>query len=146
VGLGGERPPARKVEQEQIMLVPDKKEYAAGDTAGSWCRRRSTRPRACSPCAARHRRRSPLRHDRTDHHDRGPDRRQPHPNLHVQVDLVGSAPRTDDQGEPAKDLPPRPAFAAGTVELKVPPLRRTLALEVEPAAARSRPAVRPRST
>ena len=28
------------------------------------------------------------------------------PNLHVQVDLAGSAPRTNDQGEEMPDVPP----------------------------------------
>jgi uncharacterized protein YfaS (alpha-2-macroglobulin family) len=46
------------------------------------------------------------------------------PNVHVQVDLVGAAPR--EPGKPAL----RPAFASGTIELKVPPLSRTLAMEV----------------
>ncbi|HET8647049.1 MAG TPA: alpha-2-macroglobulin family protein, partial [Vicinamibacteria bacterium] len=46
------------------------------------------------------------------------------PNVHVQVDLVGAAPR--EEGQPGT----RPAFASGTVDLRVPPLSRTLAVEV----------------
>ncbi len=30
---GGEKPPAREVKQERVQLIPDKKDYAAGDTA-----------------------------------------------------------------------------------------------------------------
>jgi len=37
------------------------------------------------------------------------------PNLNVQVDLVGSAPRVDDQGEPLSGAPDRPAYASGTL-------------------------------
>ncbi len=54
------------------------------------------------------------------------------PNLHVQVDLVGSAPRTDDQGEPVEGVPPRPAYATGELSLSIPPLQRTLSLQVTP--------------
>ena len=54
------------------------------------------------------------------------------PNVHVQVDLVGAAPRTSDAGEPDPKAAPRPAFAAGAVELRVPPRQRTLALRVTP--------------
>ena len=52
------------------------------------------------------------------------------PNLHVQVDLVGAAPRTDDRGEVIADVDPRPAYGSGQLNLSIPPLRRTLALEV----------------
>ena len=41
---------------------------------------------------------------------------------------MGEAPRTDDQGEPRPDLPTRPAYACGSLNLSVPPLSRTLAL------------------
>ena len=30
---GGDQPPARDVAQEQVQLIPDKKEYTAGNTA-----------------------------------------------------------------------------------------------------------------
>ena len=39
------------------------------------------------------------------------------PNLNVQVDVVGSAPRTDDDGNPYPDVPNRPAYATGTLDL-----------------------------
>ncbi|MCB0090673.1 MAG: hypothetical protein KDE54_22385, partial [Caldilineaceae bacterium] len=47
---------------------------------------------------------------------------------------VGAAPRLDDQGEVAPELPERPAYASGNLSLSVPPLARTLALSVTPAA------------
>ena len=61
------------------------------------------------------------------------------PNVHVQVDLVGAAPRLNDAGEPLPDAPKRPAYATGELNLKVPPLARTLALEVSPRDARLEP-------
>src|SRR5690606_13140692 len=61
------------------------------------------------------------------------------PNLIVQVDLVGAAARLDDAGLPAAGLPKRPAYATGSIELSVPPRRRTLSVAVTPAAARVAP-------
>jgi hypothetical protein len=57
------------------------------------------------------------------------------PNLHVQVDLVGSAPRTNAQGEPLADLPSRPAYATGSLELRIPPLNRALTVSAVPQSA-----------
>lgn len=54
------------------------------------------------------------------------------PNLNIQVDLVGSAPRSDDKGETLDNVPPRPAYASGQLNLKIPPLQRTLSLQVTP--------------
>jgi uncharacterized protein YfaS (alpha-2-macroglobulin family) len=54
------------------------------------------------------------------------------PNIHVQVDLAGSAQRVDDEGNPVADVEPRPAFAVGALSLSVPPLNRRLTLDVQP--------------
>ena len=61
------------------------------------------------------------------------------PNLQVQVDLVGKAPRVDDKGEIVTDLPPRPAYASGNLTLSIPPLHRTLAVKVAPGVSRLAP-------
>ncbi|MGH9903575.1 MAG: alpha-2-macroglobulin family protein, partial [Pyrinomonadaceae bacterium] len=50
----------------------------------------------------------------------------------VQVDLVGSAARTDDQGKTVENLPKRPAFAKGALNLSVPPLSRRLQVAATP--------------
>ena len=42
------------------------------------------------------------------------------------------APRLDDQGEPLSNVPPRPAYASGALNLSIPPLLRTLDVEVTP--------------
>ena len=55
------------------------------------------------------------------------------PNVNLQVDLNGSAPRTGDQGEELPGAAPRPAYATGQLTLDVPPQQRTLAVAVEPA-------------
>ncbi len=54
------------------------------------------------------------------------------PNLSIQVDLVGAAPRTDDRGEALPGVPDRPAYATGQLDLSIPPLQRTLTLAVTP--------------
>ncbi len=54
------------------------------------------------------------------------------PNVYVSVDLAGSAPRYDDDGEILEDLPRRPAYASGSLNLTIPPLSRELSLTVEP--------------
>src|SRR6185295_18414271 len=61
------------------------------------------------------------------------------PNLYVQVDIVGEQVRTDDAGNPDPKLPKRPAYAAGSIDLQIPPKARTLNVEVTPAAAKLGP-------
>ena len=69
------------------------------------------------------------------------------PNLYVQVDLVGSAPRVDDDGKPDDKLPRRPAYGKGQLNLPVPPVTRTLKVGVKPRATQaSSRAARPGST
>ena len=137
---GGEEPAAREVAQEQVKLVPDKKEYADGATAEvlvqapfypaegvvSWRRSgivKSERITMTGPSTV-------IKVPITD---------AMVPNLHVQVDLVGAAPRTDDKGLPDPSLPKRPAYAVGQLDLSVPPKKRTLAVSVTPAAAKLAP-------
>jgi len=50
------------------------------------------------------------------------------------LDLTGAAVRVDDKGEPLPDLPLRPAFATAQLTLSIPPVNRTLTLEIKPEA------------
>src|SRR5690606_32571896 len=52
------------------------------------------------------------------------------PSITVQVDLVGAAPRRGEDGKIDPTLPKRPAYAVGAVALSVPPRQRTLSLSV----------------
>ena len=61
------------------------------------------------------------------------------PNLYAQVDLVGSAPRVDDDGKPDDKLPRRPAYGKGQLNLPVPPVTRTLKVGVKPRASKLEP-------
>ena len=125
---GGRLPPRRDLEQEEVTLVPDRKEYGAGDVArvlvlapfapaeGLLTLRRSglLREERFSMTEASHTLEIPLEEAWT-------------PNVHVQVDLVGSAPRDEAPGAPR-----RPAFASGALDLAMPPDARRLGVEVEP--------------
>ncbi len=57
----------------------------------------------------------------------------------MQVDLVGSAARINDDGKPDDRLPRRPAYGKGAIDLPVPPVTRSLLLDVMPRAARIEP-------
>jgi uncharacterized protein YfaS (alpha-2-macroglobulin family) len=137
---GGDTPPARDVTQEQVTIIPGAKELAPGDTAellvqapfypaeGVMSTRRSgvvatSRFTMTGPTYT-------LRVPITDGFT---------PNLTVQVDLVGAAARVDDDGKPDAALPKRPAYASGSIELKIPPRRRTLSVAITPASAKVGP-------
>jgi alpha-2-macroglobulin len=130
---GGQRPTQAEVEQEEIELIPDRKEYRDGDTAeilvqapfypaeGVMTLRRSGLVRA-----ERFTMNSP------SHTLRVPVKDADVPNLHVQVDLVGAAVRENSKGEPDQSLPARPAFASGALNLSIPPLKRRLQVTATP--------------
>jgi uncharacterized protein YfaS (alpha-2-macroglobulin family) len=130
---GGQRPPARNVEQEKVTLIPDKETYQPGDTAKILVQSPFTPAEGMLTVQ----RNGILYTTRFEIEDGTttleiPIEEKYIPNLNIQVDLVGSAPRTDDNGETLKDVPPRPAFASGQLNLKIPPLQRTLSLQVTP--------------
>jgi len=128
---GGQQPPARKVEQEKITLIPDKETYQPGDTAEILVQSPFSPAEGMLTVS-----RSGILYTTRFHIDDSsitlniPIEEEHIPNLNIQVDLVGSAPRTDDQGELLANVPPRPAYATGTLNLSIPPQQRTLSLEV----------------
>jgi uncharacterized protein YfaS (alpha-2-macroglobulin family) len=142
---GGERPPSRNVEQEAVSLIPDKEIYQPGDVAEILVQAPFS-PAEGQLIVSRS---GILYTERFEIEDETITLKIPivdaHiPNLHVQVDLVGSAPRVDDQGEVIEDIEPRPAYATGNLNLNIPPLQRTLSLlvtadesELEPGAESS---------
>src|SRR6185369_7546393 len=129
---GGKLPPDRDVEEEKVELIPDRKEYKNGDTAqiliqapfypaeAAMTLRRSgivkvTRFRVDGPTDTL---RLPIEEAWT-------------PNVHVQVDLVGTEPRAVLQTAAAAESR-RPAFASGEINLSIPPLSRKLNVVVTP--------------
>ncbi|MFN8383439.1 MAG: alpha-2-macroglobulin family protein [Anaerolineales bacterium] len=130
---GGKIPPSRKVEQEKITLIPDQETYQPGDTAKILVQAPFSPAEGLLTVA----RGGIISTTRFTVEDGSttlsiPIEDKYIPNLGIQVDLVGSAPRTDDNGEPIADVPPRPAFASGQLNLSIPPLQRTLSLQVSP--------------
>jgi uncharacterized protein YfaS (alpha-2-macroglobulin family) len=137
---GGDRPPAREVEQERVQIIPDKKEYRAGDVAEllvqapfspaeavvSWRRSGIVKTERITLSGPTAKVQVPITEGMV-------------PNLIVQVDMVGAAARTDDKGVPDTKLPKRPAYAVGTIDLPVPPKQRTLHVTVAPSAAKVAP-------
>ncbi len=137
---GGERPPAREVEQEEATLIPDKKNYKPGDTAEILVQS----PFHPAQGLLSIRRSGIVSTERFDMNGPTTTLKVPitdayTPNLFVQVDLVGAAPRLDDKGKVATNLPERPAYAKGMLNLAVPPVERTLKVVVKPRAKKIEP-------
>jgi len=134
---GGNSPPARGVKQEEASLVPDKQEYAVGDVAEILVQSPFAPAEGLLTVA-----RNGFVYTETftvTEEDPTATLQIPIeetylPNITVMVDLVGSAPRLDADGNELSDLPERPAFASGQLTLNIPPVTRALTLEVEPAA------------
>lgn len=130
---GGQHPPARQVEREEVTLIPDKETYQPGETAQILVQS-PFNPAEGLLTVSRSGTLYTQRFTITD----GtatlniPIREEHIPNLQIQVDLVGESPRVDDKGEILTGIPPRPAYATGTLNLKIPPVQRTLSLEVTP--------------
>jgi uncharacterized protein YfaS (alpha-2-macroglobulin family) len=130
---GGKNPPRRDVSQEKVELIPDRKEYRAGDVAEILVQAPFTPAEGILTL-----RRSGLvrterfQMDGPSHTLRVPVEEGFTPNVYVQVDLVGAAARVGDNGEADEKLPKRPAFASGSLNLSVPPLARKLLVTATP--------------
>ncbi len=139
---GGQRPPSREVEQEEVTLIPDSDSYQPGDVAEILVQSPFTPAEGLLTVN-----RSGILYTERfliDAHAGTYTLQIPidaaHiPNLNIQVDLVGSAPRLDDQGNEVPDAPARPAYASGFLNLIIPPLQRTLELEVSPEVTKLEP-------
>ncbi len=137
---GGKRPPARKVEHEEISLIPDKETYQPGDIAEILVQPPFYPAEAVLTVS-----RSGILY--TEHFQieaetatlKIPVENTHIPNINIQVDIVGSTPRVNDAGEAIPDVPDRPAYATGNLNLKVPPLSRTLDLSAIPQESELEP-------
>jgi len=138
--LGPDLPQNPELRQDQVDVVADKEQYAPGETAELLV----MAPFAPAEGVLTLRRQGvvELRRFKMDQLSAlltVPVQSAYVPNITARVDLVGARQRDDEQGPPDPSLPKRPAFATGQVELKVPPLDRTLDVRVRPV----RPAVKP---
>ena len=137
---GGKQPQSSRLEQEELQLIPAKRDYQPGETAEILVQ---------SPFSPAD---GVVRVVRGDHaqivrfHLDGPTytakikvEEWMIPGFTVDVNVNGSAERVDADGVAKPDLPRRPAYAAGSISLRVPPTLRTLGVEVTPAAAKTEP-------
>ena len=137
---GGRQPSAPRVGQEEAPLIPDRQEYQPGEVAEILVQAPFapaegllTLRRAGIVHTERFRMEEAthtLRVEMTEAHI---------PNVHVQVDLVGGANRLDRKGETDPGLPPRPAYARGTLNLSVPAHSRTLSVQATPRSTTLEP-------
>ncbi len=137
---GGDTPPSRDLKQERVQLIPDRKEYAHGQTAEILVQA----PFFPAEAVISTRRSGIVSVQRASLTGPTTTIKVPItdalvPNVYVQVDLIGSAPRTTDQGLPDPALPRRPAYAVGQLSLPVPAKQRTLAVSVVPSVAKLAP-------
>ncbi len=141
---GGKTPPKRNVEEEEVEIIPSKKDYAPGDVAELLV----VSPFTPAEGVLTLRRDGIVKTERFSMKDSSMTLRIPIddkylPNIYAQVDLVGAAPRTNDDGTPAslpanksrQDAggPMRPAFASGNINLAISTASRKLTVSAEPA-------------
>jgi uncharacterized protein YfaS (alpha-2-macroglobulin family) len=137
---GGQRPPSRNVEQEEVQLIPDGESYQPGDTAeilvqSPFFPAEGLLTLQRDGIVSQER----FTMDEPTYTLQIPIEDAHIPNVFVQVDLVGSAPRLNDADEAQTDLPERPAYATGQLNLQVPPISRTLRVDAIPQEARLEP-------
>ncbi|MEO8073084.1 MAG: alpha-2-macroglobulin family protein [Acidobacteriota bacterium] len=130
---GGQTEPKRTVEQEEAQIIPDKKDYAAGDVAEFLVI--SPFPNAEGVLTLR--RDGIVKTERFSMKETSTILRIPLeekylPNIYAQVDLVGASARTNDKGETDEKLAKRPAFASGEINLSISTDSRKLNVSAEP--------------
>ncbi|HQU86137.1 MAG TPA: alpha-2-macroglobulin family protein, partial [Pyrinomonadaceae bacterium] len=130
---GGKTPPKRNVEQEEVQLIPNKKEFAPNDVAELLVM--SPFPNAEGVLTLR--RDGIVKTERFSIKDSSvvlkiPLEEKYLPNIYAQVDLVGAANRTNDKGEIDEKLAKRPAFATGNLNLAITTKSRGLTVSAEP--------------
>lgn len=144
---GGKQPVSRRVDLEKIDLIPDREQYQPGDTAKLLVQS----PIVPAELLYTVRRNGMVEQRRLRMEEPTmtlsvPIKNSYFPNFTVQVNAVGEQPRLGPDGEPDPNLPKRPAYAVGSIVLKVPPTERTLSLNVTPAEARVSPAAKTSAT
>lgn len=137
---GGQTVPQRNVQQESVVLIPDKESYQPGETANILVQAPFSPASGLLTLA-----RDGIVSSEPFTLENGvatleiPIEESYLPSLNVQVDVNGSASRLDDKGNPLADVPARPAYASGSLQLNIPPLSRTLAVTATVAAEKVDP-------
>ncbi len=137
---GGDQPADRNLEQETITLIPSKKTYEPGETAEVLVQ---------SPFAPAEGvylivregivQSVPFKVEKDAVTLKIKIEEWMIPGFSVLVYLNGMADRVGDDGKPNPKLPKRPAFAANSLSIEVPPTLRTLSVVATPKALRIEP-------
>ncbi len=130
---GGKTPPKRNVEQEEVQIIPSKKDFAPGDVAELLV----IAPFTPAEGVLTLRRDGLVKTERFTMKDSSITLKIPLdekylPNITAQVDLVGAEARTDDKGEVDPKLAKRPAFASGNINLSISTASRKLTVTADP--------------
>jgi uncharacterized protein YfaS (alpha-2-macroglobulin family) len=138
---GGKVPPKRTVEQEEVQIIPNKKDFKAGDVAEILV----MSPFVGAEGVLTLRREGLVKTERFTMKDSTTTLKIPLdekylPNITAQVDLVGATSRTNDAGEVDEKLAKRPAFASGSINLQISTASRELKVTAEPRDKNIEPA------
>jgi len=130
---GGKTPPKRNVEQEEVQIIPSKKDFAPGDVAEILV----ISPFTPAEGVLTLRRDGIVKTERFSMKDSSITLKIPLvekylPNIYAQVDLVGAAARQNDKGEVDPKLSNRPAFASGNINLSISTAARKLTVSADP--------------
>ncbi|HJS52550.1 MAG TPA: alpha-2-macroglobulin family protein, partial [Pyrinomonadaceae bacterium] len=130
---GGKQPPKRNVEQEEVQVIPSKKDFAPGDVAELLV----ISPFTPAEGVLTLRRDGIVKTERFSMKDSSitlkiPLEEKYLPNIYTQVDLVGTAARQNDKGEVDPKLSNRPAYASGTINLAISTASRKLDVSADP--------------
>jgi alpha-2-macroglobulin len=138
---GAEAQPARGVEREALTIVPDKKEYAAGDVATLFVQAPFAKAEGLMIVSHGNRVRETVKFTAPDGSTELtiPITEADVPSLSATIELVGAADRVGFDGVKVKGAPQRPAYAVGSLRLSVPPKQRTLTVSAKPADAELAP-------
>jgi alpha-2-macroglobulin len=130
---GAAAPPTRGVDQQQLTVVPNQREYAAGDTAELLVQAPFSSGEGLMTIS-RNGIRGTQRFTVVDGSAvvTVPIEERDVPGLSLDLEVVGQMPRTADDGTPLPGAPPQPAYAVGSLQLSVPPAARTLDVTVAP--------------
>ncbi len=132
--VGGDAVPSRSLDMEEATLVPDQATYAAGDTAQILVESPFGAATGLVTYGS-----GEIQESQTFSVDGGgtvleiPISDDDVPSVQVDVELVGTAARVADDGTLLPDVVPRPAYASGSLVLRVPPASRTLDVSVTAA-------------
>lgn len=135
VWVAGEAPISRDVNLEAVTLMSDKPTYIPGETAevlvqAPWYPAEGIATINRLGVVSTHR----FRLEGPSHTLTIPIQEGYVPNVNVHVELLGKAPRLNADYQPDDSLPPRAAYASGSIDLSIPPLTRELSVQLTPDA------------